>query len=95
MQLVRRRNEHEPPEHPLRHAGGRLGCHGRGPRRELERETLHGRRAFTDEREAWLTSFRWLHRYDTVRRHSRLEQQSPINYEINIRTTPATPASAA
>jgi len=60
----------------------------------FKRETLQGRRAFTDEREARLTSFRWLHRYNTVRRHSRLGQQSPITYE---RTTaaPATLAAAA
>ena len=50
----------------------------------FKRETLQGRRAFTDEREARLTSFRWLHRYNTVRRHSRLGQQSPINYENSI-----------
>ncbi|MER7009527.1 integrase core domain-containing protein [Dactylosporangium sp. NPDC000555] len=39
-------------------------------------ETLQGRRAFTDEREARLTAFRWLHRYNTVRRHSRLGRTS-------------------
>jgi transposase InsO family protein len=61
----------------------------------FKRETLQGRRAFTDEREARLTSFRWLHRYNTVRRHSRLGHQSPINYENNIQTAPATLAPAA
>jgi transposase InsO family protein len=61
----------------------------------FKRETLQGRRAFVDEREARLTSFRWLHRYNTVRRHSRLGQQSPITYENNIRTSPATLAPAA
>ncbi|MER7009697.1 IS3 family transposase [Dactylosporangium sp. NPDC000555] len=61
----------------------------------FKRETLQGRRAFTDEREARLTAFRWLHRYNTVRRHSRLGQQSPITYENNIRTAPATLAPAA
>jgi transposase InsO family protein len=61
----------------------------------FKRETLQGRRAFTDEREARLTSFRRLHRYNTVRRHSRLRQQSPINYENNIRRAPATLAPAA
>jgi transposase InsO family protein len=60
----------------------------------FKRETLQGRRAFTDEREARLTSFGWLHRYNTVRRHSRLGQQSPITYE-NTRTTPATLTRAA
>jgi transposase InsO family protein len=61
----------------------------------FKRETLQGRRAFVDEREARLTSFRWLHRYNTVRRHSRLGQQSPINFEKSIRTAPATLAPAA
>jgi len=61
----------------------------------FKRETLQGRRAFTDEREARLASFRWLHRYNTVRRHSKLGQQSPINYETSIRPTPATLAPAA
>jgi transposase InsO family protein len=32
----------------------------------FKRETLQGRRAFTDDREARLDSFRWLHRYNTV-----------------------------
>jgi transposase InsO family protein len=61
----------------------------------FKRETLQGRRAFTDEREARLTAFRWLHRYNTVRRHSRLGQQSPITYENSTRTAPATLAQAA
>ena len=61
----------------------------------FKRETLQGRRAFTDEREARLTSFRWLHRYNTVRRHSRLGQQSPINYEKNVQPPPTTLAPAA
>jgi transposase InsO family protein len=61
----------------------------------FKRETLQGRRAFVDEREARLASFRWLHRYNTVRRHSRLGQQSPITYENSIRTAPATLAPAA
>jgi transposase InsO family protein len=72
----------------------------------FKRETLQGRRAFTDEREARLTAFRWLHRYNTVRRHSRLGQQSPITYERRQATstnnsapspTPSstTPASSA
>jgi len=60
----------------------------------FKRETLQGRRAFTDEREARLASFRWLHRYNTVRRHSRLGQQSPITYE-HATTTSAKLATAA
>jgi transposase InsO family protein len=60
----------------------------------FKRETLQGRRAFTDEHEARLTAFRWLHRYNTVRRHSRLAQQSPIAYE-NTYTAPTMLATAA
>ena len=65
----------------------------------FKRESLRGRLTFSDEREARLRSFRWLHRYNaaappnTVRRHSRLEQQ--INYEKNTKTAPATLAPAA
>jgi transposase InsO family protein len=61
----------------------------------FKRETLQGRRAFTDHREARLDSFRWLHRYNTIRRHSRLGHRSPINYENDNRTPPATLAPAA
>jgi transposase InsO family protein len=61
----------------------------------FKRETLQGRRAFTDERQARLTAFRWLHRYNTVRRHSRLGQQSPITYEKTTRPAPATLVPAA
>ena len=60
----------------------------------FKRETLQGRRAFTDEREARLTSFRWLHRYNTVRRHSRLGHQSPISYENTTTTTDMLPTAA-
>jgi transposase InsO family protein len=60
----------------------------------FKRETLQGRRAFTDEHDARLTSFRWLHRYNTVRRHSRLDQQSPITYErIQERSSTITKAA--
>jgi transposase InsO family protein len=61
----------------------------------FKRETLQGRRAFTDEHQARLTAFRWLHRYNTIRRHSRLGHQSPNAYENNTRTAPATLAPAA
>jgi transposase InsO family protein len=61
----------------------------------LKRETLQGRRTFTDEHDARLTAFRWLHRYNTVRRHSRLGHQSPIAYEAATRPTSATLPQAA
>jgi transposase InsO family protein len=60
----------------------------------FKHETRQGRRAFTDDRDARLTSFRWLHRYNTVRRHSRLGQQPTTSYENNQRPR-ATPAPAA
>jgi transposase InsO family protein len=61
----------------------------------FKRETLQGCRAFSDERDAGLASFRWLHRYNnTVRRHSRLGYQSPNAYK-NTRTRRATLAAAA
>jgi transposase InsO family protein len=61
----------------------------------FKRETLQGRRAFTNEHEARLSAFRWMHRYNTVRRHSRLAHQSPIAYENTLRTTSTTLTSAA
>jgi transposase InsO family protein len=61
----------------------------------FKRETPQGRRAFTNEREARLTAFRWLHRYNTIRRHSRLGQRAPITYEKTLRPTSTTLASAA
>jgi transposase InsO family protein len=61
----------------------------------FKRETLQGRRAFGDEGQARLDSFRWLHRYNTVRRHSRLGHRSPANYENSTQPTPATLAPAA
>ncbi|GAA2964253.1 hypothetical protein GCM10010518_58600 [Kitasatospora cinereorecta] len=47
----------------------------------FKRETLQGRKSWPDERQARLDAFRWLHRYNTRRRHSHLGQRSPIAYE--------------
>ncbi|KOV49879.1 transposase [Streptomyces sp. AS58] len=60
-----------------------------------KRETLQGRRAWDTEREAHLDLLRWLHRYNTVRRHSRLGHRSPIAYGRALRTTSTTLAEAA
>jgi transposase InsO family protein len=60
----------------------------------FKRETLQGRRHWATEREARLAAFWWLHRYNTVRRHSRLGQRSPIAYET-IHTTRSTTLAAA
>ena len=46
----------------------------------FKRETLQGRKSWPNEREARLDAFRWLHRYNTRRRHSRLGQRSPIAF---------------
>ncbi|MFD9459287.1 IS3 family transposase [Streptomyces sp. NPDC059985] len=61
----------------------------------FKRKTLQGRRSWSTEREARLDAFRWLHRYNTRRRHSRLGQRSPIAYETALETTATTLAPAA
>ncbi|MFE7267598.1 IS3 family transposase [Streptomyces sp. NPDC057592] len=61
----------------------------------FKRETLQGRKSWSSEREARLDAFRWLHRYNTRRRHSRLGQRSPIAYEAASRTTSTTLSPAA
>ncbi|MFI8194859.1 integrase core domain-containing protein [Streptomyces sp. NPDC085946] len=60
-----------------------------------KRKTLQGRRAWDTECEAHLDLFRWLHRYNTVRRHSRLGHRSPIAYERALQTTSTMLAEAA
>ncbi len=47
----------------------------------FKRETLKERKGWSSEREAPLDAFRWLSRYNTRRRHSRLGQRSPIAYD--------------
>jgi transposase InsO family protein len=47
----------------------------------LKRETLQGAHHWPDTRTARLAVFRWITRYNTIRRHSRLGQTSPIDYE--------------
>ncbi|MDT0421063.1 IS3 family transposase [Streptomyces evansiae] len=61
----------------------------------FKRETLQGRKSWPTEREARLDAFRWLHRYNTRRRHSRLGQRPPITFENALRHTPTTLAQAA
>jgi len=61
----------------------------------FKRETLQGRKHWADEREARLDAFRWLHRYNVRRRHSRLGHRSPIAYENAFRTTSTTLTQAA
>ncbi|WP_107471443.1 IS3 family transposase [Streptomyces monashensis] len=60
-----------------------------------KRETLQGRSSWADEREARLDLFRWLHRYNTRRRHSSLGQRSPIAYETTLESTSTTLTPAA
>lgn len=61
----------------------------------FKRETLQGRKHWSSEREARLDAFRWLHRYNTRRRHSRLGHRSPIAYETASRATSTTLTPAA
>ncbi|WLQ69383.1 IS3 family transposase [Streptomyces glycanivorans] len=61
----------------------------------FKRETLQGRKSWPTEREARLDAFRWLHRYNTRRRHSRLGQRSPIAFENALHRTPTTLPQAA
>ncbi|MGC5397948.1 IS3 family transposase [Streptomyces sp. DT20] len=61
----------------------------------FKRETLQGRKSWPTEREARLDAFRWLHRYNTRRRHSRLGQRSPIAFVNALHRTPTTLAQAA
>ncbi|WP_370518080.1 integrase core domain-containing protein [Micromonospora sp. MP36] len=81
--MVVRREPSPPPARRLRQSMSAVGSSADNAAAEsfnatFKRQSLQGRRAFTVEREARLTAFRWLHRYNTVRRHSRLGQQSPI-----------------
>ncbi|MCX4784615.1 IS3 family transposase, partial [Streptomyces sp. NBC_01264] len=61
----------------------------------FKRETLQGRKSWPDECEARLDAFRWLTRYNTRRRHSRLGQRSPIAFENALHLTPTTLTPAA
>ncbi|WTK42600.1 IS3 family transposase [Streptomyces sp. NBC_01520] len=61
----------------------------------FKRETLKGRKGWSSEREARLDAFRWLTRYNTRRRHSRLGQRSPIAYENALQPAATTLAQAA
>ncbi len=61
----------------------------------MKRETLQGRTGWSSEREARLELFRWLHRYNTVRRYTRLGHRSPIAYENALNATPTKLAQAA
>ncbi len=61
----------------------------------FKRETLHGRKHWSSEREARLDAFHRLNRYNTRRRYSRLGQRSPIAYETTLDTTSTNLAQAA
>ncbi|MCX4967261.1 IS3 family transposase [Streptomyces sp. NBC_00654] len=61
----------------------------------FKRETLKGQRGWPSEREARLDAFRWLTRYNTRRRHSRLGQRSPIAYETTFHPLSTTLTRAA
>ncbi|MFK0224035.1 integrase core domain-containing protein [Streptomyces vinaceus] len=58
-------------------------------------ETLKGRKARLSKREVRLDAFRWLTRYNTRRRYSRLGQWSPTPYENPLHPAATTLAQAA
>ncbi|GAU71503.1 transposase [Streptomyces sp. NBRC 110611] len=60
-----------------------------------KRESLQGRKSWSSERQARLALFRWLHRYNTVRRHSRLGHRSPIACEAALDAPSTTLSTAA
>jgi len=47
----------------------------------LKRETLQGAKGWSSACEARLAVFKWITRYNTRRRHSRLSYRSPIEHE--------------
>ncbi|WP_443078018.1 integrase core domain-containing protein [Streptomyces sp. NBC_01450] len=61
----------------------------------FKRETLKGRKGWSNEREARLDAFRWLTRYNTRRRHSHLGHRSPIAYENDHQAATTSLAKAA
>lgn len=65
--------------------------------RHLQAGDTPGLQGWADEREVRLDLFRWLHRYNTRRRHCSFGQRSPIAYETALETTstPLAPADIA
>ncbi len=61
----------------------------------FKHETLQGRKSWPNEHEARIDASRWLHRYNTQRRQSRLGQRSPIAFENAFHLTPTTLTPAA
>ncbi len=61
----------------------------------FKREMLKGRKAWSSECEARLDAFRWLTRYNTRRRHSRLDHRPPIAYENDLQPATTTLTQAA
>ncbi|WP_436800852.1 IS3 family transposase [Streptomyces avermitilis] len=61
----------------------------------FKRETLKGRKGWSNEHEARLDALRWLTRYNNRRRHSRLGQRSPIAYENCLQRAATTLVQAA
>ncbi len=61
----------------------------------LKRETLQGSGHWATADQARLDTFRWVTRYNTRRRHSRLGQTSPVTYETTLTNRATTLAQAA
>ncbi|MFI1259245.1 transposase [Streptomyces netropsis] len=63
--------------------------------RDVHRRDAPGLQDLLQRARCPLDAFRWLHRYNTRRRHSRLGQRSPIAYETASGTTSTTLSPAA
>ena len=53
----------------------------------LKRETLQGAKRWADEAQCRTEVFRWITRYNTRRRHSALQNRSPLDYEADFMST--------
>jgi transposase InsO family protein len=61
----------------------------------FKRETLQGAPAWPTAHHARVHAFGWLTRYNTRRRHSRLDHQSPVDHEMTLTKRSTTVTQAA
>jgi len=53
----------------------------------LKRETRQGAKRWADETQCRTEVFRWITRYNTRRKHSALQNRSPLDYETDRMST--------